>query len=177
MQTRKKVIYIGLVIAIVASVSIGMSVLNQTPQAIAIPAAEQKEPMTTEVDFSAEIQDEPILVKKGQSVIIPVDIYAPNEKSMNFKVGTTEVGQEATFALTDKAKLPDKISAKLDKKDIHLIANTEKGLAKRDQINLTLDVDPNAKTGLQTMSFILSLDRGNGNISQSIEYFQVNVQE
>lgn len=124
-------------------------------------------------DFSALIAEDPIIMKKGESKTIPVEIYAAKEKSLNLKIGLSEGGKELGFQLNEEEKLPDGISASVDKKVEKFQAEKEKGIDNRDTIYVSITTSPTVKAGTYTLALTMVRDDG-AYVSQ---YFRVVVQE
>ena len=162
-MNRKQILFVAIVAAI-GVVSSGL--VLYAPQTVADLSLDNP------TDFSAQIED-PIVMKKGETKIIPVDIFAPNEKSLDLKIGLVEFGQESAFQQYGEEKLPDGISASVNKKLEKLEAGTEKGIDKRDTILVSITTSPTIKTGTYTLG--LTLVRSDG--AFVTQYFRVSVQE
>lgn len=119
------------ILAAVAAV-LGGAVINQ--QQIAA-----NEITTTLIDYTVDLPPglpDPIVMKKGQTRVIPLTIMAPIEKPLNVKVGVVAEGEEAAFTGIGQENLPIGISATIDKREVNLPAQAGQGLANRGTILL-----------------------------------------
>jgi hypothetical protein len=131
------------------------------------------------IDFGVETpQEDPIMMKKGETKIIPLNIMAPRDKPLNLKVGVVGENDDTLFILTGQQKLPAGISVILDKNNVNLPVETVPSNLPRDQIQMTLSVSPSIKTGLHTLGIVLVTDdQGTGHPASVTKYLRIQVQE
>jgi len=166
MKTKQTLIIAILAIAAIAGV---MSLNLQMTAAV--------QPTTTVIDFSAETANDQIIMKKDQTLVIPFDIIAYKEKSLNVKVGVVEVGEEPQFYARGEEKLPSGIVAAVSKRVVQLPSETDSGSAIRDTELVTVTTKPDAKAGTYTLGLILYAENSDGSGTYSIKYFRIDVQE
>lgn len=169
MKPSKKQIYFS--IATVAAIFVvGTFIVNEQYASASLHT-------TQVIDYTGDVPNHVYTMKKGQTLIIPVSIMAAKEKSYDLKVGVTSAGTENIFAITGNETMPQGITATVDKKVINLQATTEKGIAQRDSVNMTIIVNPDAQVKKYPLSFVLSNDLGNGVTSHTATYVYINVQQ
>lgn len=169
MNLNRKQIYAGVVI-LMATVAVGSIVFNGQFATVNLHTNDV-------IDYTGDVKENKIMMQKGHTIVIPVSIMSPKEKSYDLKVGITSTGNETILAIADKANMPKGISATVDKKFVNLQATAEKGIAQRDSVNVTITVSPDAKVGTYPLSLVLSRDLGNGMTSQSTTYLYIDVGE
>lgn len=130
------------------------------------------------IDFSVQIPDYPdqhIPMKKGETKVIRLDIYAPSEKPFNGKIGAVDPDEIPAFHTSGEVRLPLGISTILDKNRIDLPAMAETGIAKRDTVLLTLRTTPDLKEGTYLLAVTLIEDpiADKGRLSYSILHVDV----
>ncbi|HEX5457137.1 MAG TPA: hypothetical protein VFX64_01985 [Candidatus Nitrosotalea sp.] len=169
MNLKRKQIYVS-AITLIATVAVCSIVFNGQ-------FATANLHTTDVIDYTGDVKESKIMIQKGHTIVIPVSIMSPKEKAYDLKVGITSTGNETMLAIADKANMPKGISASIDKKIVNLQATTEKGIAQRDSVNVTITVSPDAKVGTYPLSLVLSRDLGNGMTSQSTTYLHIDVGE
>jgi hypothetical protein len=155
---------------IVASITTVFLVVNTTQT-----SANQTIPNV--VDFSAFVNEDPIIIKKGETRIIPVEIKGLVENTLDVKIGVVKEEAIDEFEGTGTEKLPDGISASFGRKSIQILAGKESGLATRDTVLLTLSTSKDIKPGDYTLWIILHKDLGDGQSVNSGDPLRIQVQE
>jgi hypothetical protein len=128
------------------------------------------------INFSVgNLPDSPIIMKKGETRIIPFTVMSLGQEPLNLKITATERGKEGIALASQKEMLPQGISAVVSKTSENLPAGTQTGIIDRDTVNLTISVDPMAKDGTYHLSVVLSQDDDTGRLL-SFGYVTVQVQ-
>lgn len=162
-------------VAVVAVLVGGFLVKDQLTTASETP--------TTLIDYHVDVPpglDDPIVMKKGETRVIPLSVMAPREKPLNVKVGVVAEGEEVTFSAVGLDKLPLGLSATLDKRNISLPAEAQAGNgfpAKRDTILLTLTAGSDMQSGVHSIVVMLVQELENGDRTESGKYLRIDVRE
>lgn len=168
-------IYSTIAIVAVVAVAVGFAVNQQLTTATTTVGPTP----IIGIDFTVETPSEdPIIMKKGEIRTIPLNIMAPRDKPLNLKVGVVAENDDTLFISTGQQKLPEGISAVLDKANVNLPAEAVKSDLPRDQIQMTLSISPSIKTGLYTLGIVLVTDdQGTGHPASVTKYLRIQVQE
>jgi hypothetical protein len=113
------------------------------------------QPQNYTIEYYSNMTNE-ITVKPLQTQVIPVQIFAPQDKSLHIKLGVTVPNNEGHFITSGDNKLPFGIFASLDKKEIDLPATSASGTSIRDTAKIsifTLPFLPHGNYRLALMSY------------------------
>lgn len=116
-----------------------------------------------DITYYVSLPTSDIVMKPGDVKIIPVTIFSQQDVPLNVKAGITLHGSEHSFVSTGMNKLPNGISATLDKNVFDLSPTTLKGYAPRDTTNLTIVASQNVQPGKYSVSVGLFKDNGESN--------------
>lgn len=167
---NRKIVYlsVAIVLSVAAAVS-GFVAYQQLVTASEIPISI--------IDFSVQLPENNVVMKKGETRVITADVLAPREKPLNIKVGIVEADKESVFEITGRQILPEGILATVDKASVSLPAEATKGIAKRGQLTITLTTLPETKAGFYSLSIVAFSDTlDTGKASASGAYLTVEVQ-
>lgn len=145
---------------IVAGIIVASTVLfethNTSLQSLGSQQAQAQQPQSIKVPFTLHVPNNHIVLKAGQSTIIPIDIYA-TPRALQAKLSVTLLNDHLNLIHGKQAKLPLGISATLDKNAINLpkLTETGTGISKRDNANLTLSVSQNTKSGMYNLTVVM----------------------
>lgn len=164
----KKSIYLPIIALVVVASTVGITYVYSQPN----------DTKVTEIEtfYTASPIPVDIIMKPGETQVIPVDIMGPKEKSLNMKVGVTSVGHEPQLVLQDEQILPMGISVALGKKSYDLPATSEQGFAKRDINTITISVGTNTKAGDYPLSFVLYTQDSVRSANDVRQHFTIHVQ-
>lgn len=127
----------------------------------------------TSIEYSPSVPENHIVMKQGESKVIPVGLVYPQEKSLRLKVGVTVPHNESFYIATGIDNLPTGISTSFSKKTIELQATQLKGFAERDSNDLTLTASNIAKLGNYQLSVVYYEDDGRA----SFRYITLEIQK
>ena len=113
------------------------------------------------IDYYANVPSQ-ITTKSFQIKTIPIQIYAPKDKSLHLKLGVTVPNNDHNFIETGDGKIPFGVWAMLNTNDIYLQATSEKGTAIRDTVQLTV-FTYSLTSGIYKLSVLLYEDDEEGN--------------
>jgi|GEM_PF-5929350 hypothetical protein len=161
MKKKAKIYYIAVLAVFVIAGMFGINAIS----------AEKIQ--VSEIDYSLSIPVRNIVMTANETVVIPVGVSYPQEKSLHIKTGVTVPHNESFFIDTGKDNLPVGISAVLDKRTVDLPALATKGDAIRDTFNLKISVSQNAQPGKHTIAVVVYEDNG----QSYSRYINVEVQK
>ena len=116
-----------------------------------------------------------ITVNSGESIQLPVDIYAELDKTTAVNFGVVTDGWETAFALMGESNLPDGIHASTGQSSFSFDASEQTGIDKRGSTTVTITVNADTQPGKYPMSLVLHELR-DGTADLSIEYFTLIVE-
>ena len=113
------------------------------------------------IEYYSNMTNE-ITVKPLQTQVIPVQIFAPQDKPLHIKLGITIPNNEGRLINNDDSKLPFGIFARLDKKEIDLPATSTNGTSIRDSVKISILSLPFLPSGNYKLALVLYQDDGGG---------------
>jgi len=165
-EKRKAYVIIGIAAVVaVAGIISGSAIAAPTEVAL-----------KTIIEFSAEVPDNEVTMKKGESRTIPVDIYAPTDESLNVKFYVSEPEELGSVKGLFSDKTSKGVSVSTEKRDISLpsaFAENAK-IAKRETVDMTVTIGPEAQTGEHTLALTLVDADNKGFVTR---FFRVDVVE
>jgi hypothetical protein len=134
-----KTLHISIILAVVTTgiiLVITMVVLQEHhPEILSTKFPSSSQNYT--IDYYANLPSQ-ITTKSFQIKTIPIQIYAPKDKSLHLKLGVTVPNNDHNFIERGDGKIPFGVWAMLNTNDIYLQATSEKGTAIRDTVQLTV---------------------------------------
>jgi|GEM_PF-5041209 len=118
----------------------------------------------TYVDLDVDTKEDPILLKKGQSRTITLNVLAPRDIPLNLKIETVALYEE----VNNQSREVEGLITKLDKDVIIIPAESTKELAIRDRFQLELTPKEEMKEGTYKL-FMLVTSTNNGTATNMIE--------
>ena len=118
-------------------------------------------PQNITIDYYVDMPNQ-ITIKPFQIQIIPVQIFAPQDKPLHIKLTVTGERRDPGFSRTGNTNIPFGIWATLNKNEINLPAVSEKGISVRDNVQMTVFTYL-FTTGTYKIAVLLYKDSGEGN--------------
>ncbi|MBI1657502.1 MAG: hypothetical protein IS632_01835 [Thaumarchaeota archaeon] len=116
-----------------------------------------------------------VIVDRGGSVQLPVDIYAALDESMTVGFGVSLDGWETPMILAQEDGLPAGIHIITDQSSFIFPVSGETGISKRGSTTVTITTDASMQPGKYPLSLVL-YELKDGSVNMSIEYFTLLVE-
>ncbi|MFZ1077523.1 MAG: hypothetical protein WAN47_08885 [Nitrosotalea sp.] len=156
MNTHKKSLYAVSAIAILVVTAVVFESHDASVQNFFGQKADAQQPASQKIPFALNVPDRNIVLKAGQSTVIPVGIFASPD-ALQAKIGVTLMNDHLGLIHGGQASLPAGISATLDKTVVNLPSLGTSGITitKRDTTNLSISVSQDTKPGMYLLTIVM----------------------